>query len=372
LIQDLIAASHGQASGSGSNLVSAEFDGIETAILAARRLQWGLEGFSDSSRSGECAAAILVQHATDIPSSEAEKSALALLEDAAPGQILVDPKIAQALQGLPSLQIQAAPGSAIHELQWRGSAIAPNRLSDEETISAFIQENGLESEAPPLVQESVTSLFVAASTTEKSPEVYLPAPKRTSLEPPDSVRRYFSGQRVLIGGIGGAVLLLIVIALVAFLHPWTPIPTPVSTHVPTPSVPAAVEQPTSTPGVGTQGGPSGPNSQNSTPTPSSLPKPSVAKRNFTEPLPTTQGQKEARITPAVKPDRQQAQQKEKTGSCFLESADVPKMLSQADNNRAAGHYEDALRQYDRVLACEPDNERARHGVDLTRLAMQHQ
>jgi hypothetical protein len=372
LILDLISASHGKASGPSRNLVSAEFDGIDTAILAARRLQWGLEGFSDSSRSGEFATAILVQYATGIPSSEAEKSALALLEDAAPGQILVDPKTSEALQGLPGLQFQAAPSSTIHELLRPGSAIAPNRSSDEETISAFIQKNGLEIEAPPLVQQPVTQLFVPASMTEKRPDADLPVHRKTRLELLDSVRRYAIGQRVLIGGIGGAVLLLIVIALVAFLHPWTPIPAPVSTPVPTSSAPATVEQPKSTSGAGTQGSPSGANTQNSSPILPSSPQPSEAKRNSTEPLPKNHKQQVVPITPAAKPDRQQAQQKEKTGSCFLESADVPKMLSQADNNRAAGHYEDALRQYDRVLACEPDNERARHGVDLTRLAMQHQ
>lgn len=60
------------------------------------------------------------------------------------------------------------------------------------------------------------------------------------------------------------------------------------------------------------------------------------------------------------------------GNCDLDSSLLPKMLEQAERIRADGNYPAALRQFRAVLACDPHNARARSGLDLTELGMQHQ
>lgn len=54
--------------------------------------------------------------------------------------------------------------------------------------------------------------------------------------------------------------------------------------------------------------------------------------------------------------------------CELSPSDLPVRLNRADRNSAQGNYESAEREYLAVLACEPNNERARVGLERTRKA----
>lgn len=53
-------------------------------------------------------------------------------------------------------------------------------------------------------------------------------------------------------------------------------------------------------------------------------------------------------------------------SCQLIASDVIRHLERAERERGNGKYEDAERLYNDVLACDPNNERARIGLDKTR------
>jgi serine/threonine protein kinase len=55
-------------------------------------------------------------------------------------------------------------------------------------------------------------------------------------------------------------------------------------------------------------------------------------------------------------------------SCELSASDLLVRLSRADRNSAQGNYESAEREYLAVLACEPNNEQARTGLERTRKA----
>jgi hypothetical protein len=54
-----------------------------------------------------------------------------------------------------------------------------------------------------------------------------------------------------------------------------------------------------------------------------------------------------------------------TSACTLSTSDLPVRLNRADRNSAQGNYESAEREYNDVLACEPNNERARTGLERT-------
>lgn len=57
-----------------------------------------------------------------------------------------------------------------------------------------------------------------------------------------------------------------------------------------------------------------------------------------------------------------------TANCQLMPSDIARYLDMADNNRGRGKYSDAERQYNSVLQCEPENERARSGLARARQA----
>jgi hypothetical protein len=48
--------------------------------------------------------------------------------------------------------------------------------------------------------------------------------------------------------------------------------------------------------------------------------------------------------------------------CSLDPGEIPQYLAMAEGNRNRGKYEDAQREYERVLACEPGNREARQGL----------
>ncbi|HKQ87655.1 MAG TPA: protein kinase [Candidatus Acidoferrales bacterium] len=77
----------------------------------------------------------------------------------------------------------------------------------------------------------------------------------------------------------------------------------------------------------------------------------------TAPMPPT--------TPAPAP---QAEAPKPSANCQLIPSDIPRYLEMADNNRGRGKYTDAEREYNSVLQCDPENERARSGLARTKQA----
>ncbi|MGA7622498.1 MAG: protein kinase [Candidatus Acidiferrales bacterium] len=59
---------------------------------------------------------------------------------------------------------------------------------------------------------------------------------------------------------------------------------------------------------------------------------------------------------------------QKDSSCQLSASDLPVRLNRANRNSALGDYDSAEREYIAVLACQPNNEQARVGLERTRKA----
>jgi hypothetical protein len=374
LILDLISASQGVVSQSDPQFVSASFPGAALAVLAARRLQWAMQGLAQSDPSSDLAAAILVHEADDLEDPAALESAQAALAQATPGQILVSAKAAEDLKDVPSLPLQAVPESALYELVWRSSVALPNRSLDEEAIEALIKQHGLESEVPPVRQEPAkpvpqprpTREIKPASRETKSVGAY-PAP--AVWEEPEPVAPSGPGginPRLLYAGGGGVLVLIAVVCFFIFSHGAKP-------DVSQPATPATAAEQTSTAHQASQ--PATKTQKQKPNATAAQPAPSASQQKPSAESPKDSGsnvaaQAPAETTPAQQPQPKE-QPKEKSAGCTLDQGDIPKLLGQADNNRAAGRYEDAVRQYNRVLACG-ENARARNGLEITRLAMQHQ
>jgi hypothetical protein len=362
LILDLISASKGALSQPDAPVISASFPAVAPAVLAARRVQWALQGLAQSDPASDLATAILVCAADDLADSAILKSAQAALNLSPPGQILLTPNAAEALKDIPSLPLQSIPESAMQELVWRAAAVEPSRSLDEEAIEALIKQHGLESEVPQLPPPQEPEKPLPALTREvKAVGVFPPPPVWEQPEPEAPSAPRGLNPRLLYAGGGGLLALLAIVGYFALSHG-------TKNPAPQPSVPTtAVEQ----------ASPATQTSQTATKTPKTKPSatpnqptPLAADQNPSAPIPKDTPQSNSATTTPDAPPVQVPQPKEKSGGCSLEQSEIPKLLAQADSNRAAGRYEDALRQYKRVLDCG-ENARARNGQEITHLAMQH-
>lgn len=356
LVVDLISASQGVVSASSSQFVEARFSGIEPAILTARRLQWAIQGFSESDKTADIASAILVQDADDLRDQDLDSSASLYLEQAEPGQVLVSPKNQEFLENLPSLQLQAVPESALFQLLWHSSAIAPDPSSDEEALSTFIKENGLEVEVPPLPQEP-PAVPVEPKTATKAPGAYAPVVIDQGPYQADPVAFQPMKSRLFMG-VGAGVVVLLIIAVVIFLHGG-------SRHSQNPaSTPAADQQ-----GAGAGGDQNSDNSLKggstgrSGATSTAFGKLGAQTKDRRQKNVGTPQLEQSKVPPPVS--------QEVGGACNLEASDIPTLLAQAESSRGAGSYDDASRKYRRVLACDRGNAKALNGLNLIRMAKEH-
>jgi hypothetical protein len=75
-------------------------------------------------------------------------------------------------------------------------------------------------------------------------------------------------------------------------------------------------------------------------------------------------------TPSASTQSQLNKQKGASARCDLDPNLIPKALDQAEKSRDQGNYDAATRQFRSVLACEPDNARARSGLERVLFAKQ--
>jgi hypothetical protein len=374
--------------------------------LTARRLQWALQGLSEADRFAATAAAVLVHSAPDLPALENDSSVLLPLENAAPGQVLLTAKAAELLRDLPGLPLQAASDAGLCELLWRAGEEASSRSSDEEALSRLIQPSALGAEAPASPQEPSVSPAEPQPAAAEGGLIAAPDAAEAHAAEPDTVTlahvdlEAFASpprgrSRWLRVSAAAAALLFIVGAVlaVAYKHTWEPKPAavaalPASSAPASPAASAAAPAPGPLAGVPQPGpdsnagqpaiapivvppaqslpaNPAPPASAAAATKPTKPGKPAPKSRKGQAPAPGKAASRNATASPAKQPKAAPA------GNCDLDANLVPKMLDQAERNRQQGKYPAALRQFRAVLACDRNNARARSGLNLTELAMQH-
>jgi hypothetical protein len=360
LALDIVTASEGKVADRSGRFLIATFPEIQMGILAARRLQWAFQGLADSGGPGGMAVAVLV-HCTENPAGQAagftehDQAAMGEIEKAGPGQVLLTAKAAEILQDLPGLPMRVATEPLLCELLWN-SADKVSRSADDEAISEFIQQNGLED---PVAAAAVT--FVADGLAQAKGEAAFDFGAK------DLAEGRGGSRRILIAAGCGVAAVLAIGAVFMFSHKsQSPASVQVQQAAPVLAVSATGEIQT----VAQQ--------------PQSL-TPAAASPSTAAAAPTvvqTAPRAEANTQP-VKASRNRAGSSESakpnaastggaTGSCGLDPTLVPKMLEQAEASRAGGKYDAAKRQFQAVLNCEPGNQRARSGLDRTISAMHNQ
>ena len=352
LARDLIQASGGIPAEMGGPVLSARFDSIASAAMAARRLQWSAQGLSEDSHS--YALSILIQSGDEVARAGHETQPP---EFASAGSILVTDSAARLLEDVPGFSVRSKEnGAEFREMSWRAAPSLTTREADEQALARMMEQNGRSVEAvPPAPPEPGTSLHSEADEAEE--------PRRSS--------------RTLLW-IGLAVLLVAgAVAGFFFLRPGTE-QQKIASATPVQEMPAtnpAATEPSSTPAASTPA----PTSEKSLP--AAAPpltrkqrleqerkdKAAAAAAAAAKTPPQTPSQPEP--PPQQKSDTKPDIKAEVTGSCQYTSDQLPLLLNSAETSRGRGQYKEAQRKVQAVLNCDRGNSKAKELLEQIRRAM---
>lgn len=338
---DLVEASGGTGIVKDGDLLISRFSSVPKAILAARRIQWAMSGFSQAGNIDAESAAILIESAQDHSSQAAPKPPHLSLEHSGPGQILLTEATCKSLENLPGLPL-LPPSDGLRELKWRTSESVPNRDQDDQVLDRLMRQHGLEDPEPVQSEEAPAATPAPASVSPVAAETNYTA--SSGVEEPISsedggILARLREMPLWLKGVSGAIPLAIlgtVLFVIFHSKPATPVP----------DQPSAVA-----------------------PAPQSQPKPTVASDASTAKPTTASPSKAASTSHGV---RQPQVSVKPASSCVLNASDISSELSIADARFQSRQYKEAERRYRSVLACQPENAHAASGAERARQALQAQ
>ena len=349
LAVDLIAASGGAVQQPGKSLF-ATFPDAPTAILAARRMQWAFQGFSEAEGFAGAGIAALVYSSDDLCGKPASDSDALPLERAAPGKILLGQKATELLHDLPGLATEPAADSVLSEFIWRGPDSGPVN-ADELTLFRNIKEQRRRTgehageESLPTAGDSPEAAF-AISAEPAEPENPFPDTPAGGF-----FARLSNAHRLMLGG--GAVVLACVVGFTAIAltrHPAAPTPaSSTQAAVAAPAVPEIAAPPLQS--AAAQTAPVAPlQLPVKVETPAAKPAEAESPREHAK----KQRENSAKEIPAA-------------GGCEVGAAGAKRTLDRANSSLHAGKYDEAERAFKLILGCEGASAQARVGLEEARV-----
>ena len=339
---DLMVASGGDVAQTHGNTLVAAFSGVQTAILAARRLQWAFQGLSETDRFEGTGAAILIYSNEDLTGRATDEAFSLALEQAAPGQILLGENASRRVDDFPGLATEMTFEPGLRELLWRGPETEPHWAADEQTLFRNIKEQVSRDRGP--------SSDAPADAPDTS-QVAVDAHPLAAREPWGSIQRRLAGElsrvagnsRWLIwGGSAAAFLCVLGIVAIALHRPSNSVAPP---QAPSPKIETRVSPPSST-------SPAAPPVSSS-----SQAKPETVKAKPPEPDSSRERSRKPAETPREKPS---------VPGCDLGVAGIQRTLTRAENSLHAGKLNDAQRDFQSVVDCDRTNAQAQGGLRLVR------
>jgi len=365
LTVDLLKASEGVAGESKGNILITGFATTQSAIAAARRLQWAVQGFCEAEGKQNTSVAVFIESAPE----GSDKKASPLIDRIAPGQILLSERAWRSFEGLPGLPLQGTSDAATRELLWRQPDDQTTPDFDEHVYANLLAAQGLayrppeefkaESDtAPPVPEEKTESVFNEAL--------------------PGRLLQFVRGnQRLVIGGASVAAIVFVALTIFhsAGKKSATTVPKPADTQLTNPVSSGGSS-------AGAPAGPASGPSEGAPPVASGPSGTSKADRNKHQqamnPGATPQkGQKGAGV-PGVNTVRvdesqnhvaqpisvpQAPRQDAHASKCDMSQSEISGTLDLAERSFERAKYDAAERQFRTVLSCEPSNVRAREGLD---------
>jgi hypothetical protein len=354
LILDLIAASEGIPASRQGEVLTATFPTFQTAVFAARRLQWAVQGFSEAERLQATSLALLVHSPDEEHGETIAEDALHSLEQAAPGEILLTEKASQPFDRLPGFPLQVASGDGLWELVWRAPESQSTRSYDEQILAQLVEQHGVDhpehQEQPPAAHADYAGHAEADYMRE-----------------PENARGSSRGKMI---GIAVAALVVVGAAIFYFTQGKSnPTPTPDQTQAQT--QPQTEQQPA----TAAQGGPASssgpaarPAKQERNGAPAAAKTPQNPAKAEVKPPPVAPAPAPERERPAPKPAEPPPSRASSNARCDMDPSQYSGLIDQAWKNLGRGKYNDAKRQFVAVLACDPGNARAKEGMERARMA----
>jgi hypothetical protein len=356
LLLDLIAASEGIPASRQGDVLTATFLTFQTAVFAARRLQWAVQGFSEAERLQATSLALLVHSPEEEHGETIAEDALHSLEQAAPGEILLTEKASQPFDSLPGFPLQVASGDGLWELLWRAPERQSTRSYDEQILAQLVEQHGVDHPEHQKQPPAAEADYAAQAEAE-------------DLREPEHAHGSSHGKMV-----GLAVAALVVVGAVIFYFTQgksNPAPAPDQTQAQT--QPQTEQQPA----TAAQGGPASPSGPAARPAaspakqernaaPAAAKTPQNPAKAEVKPPPVAPAPERER--PAPKPAEPPPSRASSNARCDLDPSQYSGLVDQAEKNQGRGKYAAAIRQFIAVLACDPGNARAKQGLERARNA----
>ena len=338
---DVIAASDGAPDPPRGAVLQSCFFNLQSALLAARRLQWALEGLTESS--GAATAAAISIHAVEDPVAG---SVGQMLEDLMPGQVLVSAGIAESVHQLPGVTLRPARDSHWRELQWPSQAGPSTLEADELSVLSLIRALGRQDPCPPRVEEPVPVVAAPVPATSGAHEA--PASFDRILDETEPAQMPFWKKPWALVSAGAAVLVLLAAVIIPTMvsggHSKKPDPVIETAPAKAPPSPPPASLPRVT------GAPAAPEtSQPQTP----ATKPGKQLKAAVNPGAGSEA-------PAIKPT---------PASCDLTAGEIPRSLSRAESLMYAGKLAEAQDAYQHLVGCPSAREKAVEGLRLVKQRM---
>jgi hypothetical protein len=387
MIADLVGASRGRIAEDSPAIMGAHFDGSRQAMVAAKRIQTSILEFLGCRPSERVAAAILIFRPRTIdPTGFSGETVQQALGQATPGQILLAENICERLREVPGIEFHAVPAlttvmgerrTELTELVWTtperiallqasaGDEAEPQK-NDAPPVGATLivdspvgRHGSTRQEVPPVAGTAGSVLKDASQTASKraGSEVIARKPARSSEDLKDNApglllegldeleeRPLVTRTRLILG----VVALVLVAALIAVLYR--------PTHVSKVPIPLQQDRTGATENPDTQ--------TPATPEPAArTAEPETVKPTAKTPAVAAKQQ------PPVKASADRGKKKdiveepeiiEESGG--LSQTDIPNLLSKAGIDTGGGQYDNARREYRKVLQLQPGNQQAKEGL----------
>ena len=311
-----------------AELEPVRFVNLQSAVLAARRMQWALDGLAENASTDRVAACIAIHPDKDLDSG----AVAAILENLMPGRVVLNTSVAEAVRQLPGMSVRETSDANWRELRWQG-ADAPSGLSDDEqSVLGMIRALGREDPCPP-----------------RATPVAPPPPVTGGFQAPEGLGRSVLDPEPAAGSgkmkwliLGGAAA--IVIAFAALLIPGIVSGNHAKTQAPPPDTSTKTTAPSTpvTPPVVTS------------PVPVATDKPKPSPKPGKQPK------------PEAKPDQNPPKI---TGSCDLTEADIPRSLERARKYMYDGNLPAAQAMFQRLVPCPTVHDQAQAGLNSVRQRM---
>jgi hypothetical protein len=341
---DLITASGGVPVDRQGEILAVGFPSCESAIFVARRLQWAVQGFSESV-DRPVSLAILIHSPEDASGRKPGGKLPAFLDDAGSGEILLTEEAAQPFENLPGFLLEAPSKGGLRRLLWRVPENHSTRSFDEEILAQLVEQHGAQSQPSQEPERAAT------------PDVGFSEPVGTGNLAQPLSRLLRGKSRMVIGGLAAAVLLLVVVVVLSLSH-GKPAPAPSQDQTQAPAASASAPVADSTP---------------SPPAHSAATDRAETKAQIKAATNAAKAAEKASVNPpapAAAPPAPKAVEPPpaQRGRCDLEPSQYSGQIDQAWKNLGRGKYADAQREFGAVLACDPGNGRAREGLERARMA----